>query len=253
MINGWRNWVLTFRIIIPVYNAEQWISKCLESLINQKYKDWKAVVIDDNSNDGTLERIKTIIKTHNISSQFKVLKRTNNVGALENIVYGINILCDSDDQIVVLLDGDDWFYDVDVLDYLNEIYSKEDIWMTYGSFISESGSHNNFCKHIKNTDNYRKSNWVTSHLRTFKYGLWKQVNDRDLRDSYGKYFSMAWDMAIMYPLIEMCGMNRIKFIDKILYVYNDINPINDFKKSISSQLMMANEIRNKKPYNKVNI
>lgn len=237
-----------FKIIVPVYNSEKWINKCLMSIINQKYRHWYAVVIDDNSNDKTLEIIKDTIQNSNMKDFFKVYKRMNNMGALENIVYGISKICNNDDDIIVLVDGDDWLYSDDVLDYLNEIYSNPNIWLTYGSFISESKKHDNFCKPITDIKNYRKSEWVTSHLRTFKYKIWKNIKDEDLRDQHGNYFRMSWDQAIMYPLIEMCGLERIKFIEKILYVYNDLNPLNDFKKNVLIQLMSSNEIRNKPKY-----
>jgi glycosyltransferase involved in cell wall biosynthesis len=243
--------MINFKIIIPVYNAEKWIYKCLNSLIVQNYKNWNAVVIDDCSNDNTLEIIKKTIKESGVLSNFKVLKRNFNVGALENIFYGISKICDDEEDVIVLLDGDDWFYDESVLSYLNDVYTNENIWMSYGSFISESGAHNNFCKQISKVENYRKGSWVTSHLRTFKYWLWKKIDEKDLKNETGKFYSMAWDMAIMYPLIEMSGIEKIKFIKKILYVYNDTNPINDFRKNMMNQIVIANEIKSKKLYLKL--
>jgi len=243
--------MISFRIIIPVYNSEKWISKCLESVIKQDYKNWKAIVIDDNSTDRTLEEIKNTIQKTESRDFFRVMKRNGNVGAMENIVYGIQNICKEDEEVIVLLDGDDWLYDHNVLNHLNEVYTKENNWMTYGSLVSESGSHNGFCKPIQSTENYRRESWVTSHLRTFKYWLWKKIDDKDFRDSSYKYYSMAWDMAIMYPLIEMSGMEKVRFIERNMYVYNDTNPINDFRKNVMQQLTIANEIRNKKPYLRV--
>jgi len=244
--------MINFKVIIPVFNSQDWISKCLESLISQKCTNWQSVVIDDNSTDGTLEQIKSVIKKHDVMSNFKVLKRSLNVGALENIVYGISMICSDDEDVIVLLDGDDWFPNDEVLSYLNDVYLKEDVWVTYGSFESHLGIHSGFCKPISvPIESYRKSTWVTSHLRTFKYWLWKNVKNEDLKDHAGKYYSMAWDMAIMFPLLEMSGMDKIKFIDRIMYVYNDMNPINDFRKNIMNQISTANEIKSKKPYSRI--
>ena len=93
--------------------------------------------------------------------------------------------------------------------------------------------------------------WVTSHLRTFKRGLWRFIKDEDMKDTTGKYYSMAWDMAIMYPLLEMAGLQKIKFIDRIMYVYNDVNPLNDFRKNVNNQILTAREIKGKPKYKKV--
>ena len=45
-------------IIIPVYNAEKYISKCLDSILNQTEKDFEIIIIDDGSQDRSLERCK---------------------------------------------------------------------------------------------------------------------------------------------------------------------------------------------------
>lgn len=243
---------MKFSVIIPVYNSDRWVVKCLESLINQDYLNWRAVIIDDNSTDNTLEQIIKVIKDRNVMDHYKVLKRTLNVGALENIVYGIDKICVEDDEVICLLDGDDWLASNDVLSYLNNLYENNiGLLMTYGSFVSESGAHNGFCKQIRSTENYRKEEWVTSHLRTFKHGLWKRIDIADLKDSSGKFYSTAWDMAIMYPLIEMSDVQRIKFVEKILYVYNDNNPNNDFRKNVMKQISMANEIKSKPRYRRL--
>jgi len=45
-------------IIIPVYNGEKYIERCLNSLINQSYKDIEIIAINDGSTDSTLEKLK---------------------------------------------------------------------------------------------------------------------------------------------------------------------------------------------------
>lgn len=240
---------MNFKLIIPVFNSEKWIGKCIDSVLSQSYSNWKCVIIDDNSNDKTIEVIKEKLQNCKLSSNFKVMQRISNVGALENIVYGINLICDNDEDVIVLLDGDDWLASNDVLEYLNSIYQDPNIWLTYGQYIRVSSNTLGNNKPLVNTRNYRaEGDWYTSHLRTFKYKIWKRIRNEDLKMANGKFYSMAWDLAILYPLIEMSGMNRIKYIDKVLYCYNDDNPINDHKKDVKLQLKLAREIKNKLKY-----
>jgi glycosyltransferase involved in cell wall biosynthesis len=250
-----------FRIIIPAYNCEKYVKRCIWSVVNQKFlhneyeHNYSAVFIDDCSTDNTFSNVELAIKQsgeHKLN--FRFFRRNKNVGALENIVYGINSVCFEDEDIIVLLDGDDALISSDVIDYLDQIYQDPKIWLTYGQYKNESNGKigNNLPLTIP-TREYRciqngSLYWCTSHLRTFKYKIWKRIQDIDLRDSNGKYFVMAWDMAIMYPLIEMSGNERIKYVDKVLYLYNDLNPINDFKKNQQLQILTANFIKRKLRY-----
>ena len=44
-----------FTIIIPVYNVGQYLCKCLDSVIAQKYTNWEAICVDDGATDGSGE------------------------------------------------------------------------------------------------------------------------------------------------------------------------------------------------------
>ena len=57
-------------IIIPFYNGEKYIEKCLNSLINQTYKNIKIYCIDDGSTDNSKGIIKKFMKTDNRINYF---------------------------------------------------------------------------------------------------------------------------------------------------------------------------------------
>jgi hypothetical protein len=237
-----------FKIIIPTYNAEKWVGKCIKSLKSQSYNNWEAIIINDNSSDNTKKMVEKYVHT---DKRFTILNRKNNVGALKNIVDGIKKI-GNDNDIIVLLDGDDWLYDSDVFKYLNVVYNDNKTMMSHGQYktVTDNVIGNN--KVIPNTRDYRLGpiqNWCTSHLRSFRYKLWTHIKDDDLKDTKGKYYEMAWDIAIMMPLIELAGNKRIfSNPTKILYVYNNDNPLNDFKKDMSKQKNTEVEIRAKKQY-----
>ena len=61
-------------IIIPVYNVEQYIKNCLESVINQTYDNWEIILIDDGSTDNSKAIYENIaIKNDKIN----IFKQTN--------------------------------------------------------------------------------------------------------------------------------------------------------------------------------
>lgn len=245
-----------FNVIVPVYNSENWIGQCIDSILSQDYPHYDIFVIDDCSTDRTWD----IIKRYSVCAT----RNSMRVGALENIVRGIKLI---GSDIIVTVDGDDYLADDKVFSYLDSVYT-EDIWMTYGSFLPVSGKYKNTCQAFdkirtpceegwlvdaKTTPaEYRKSGfWVTSHLRTFRKTLWDKIKDKDLRDDDGEYFKVAWDLAFMYPMIEMAD-SHVKFIDKILYIYNDLNPACDGTINTSEQLRIAELIQNKKQYGRLN-
>ena len=234
-----------FKVIVCVYNSEKWIKKCLFSILNQTYTNYDLIVINDASTDNTFNIIKSIQKDYN----FTFLNRSKNTGLLKNTIDGINLICNDDNDIIISIDGDDWLYCCNAFEYLNKIYQDKDIWLTYGQFINLLSKSIGCNKQIKNTKTYRKKErWKTSHLKTFKYHLWKKIADNDLKNKFGEYYSMGVDHSIMFPMVEMAGNKRIKFISKILYIYNNLNNLNCSKKNIKLQLSYAQEIRNKPCY-----
>jgi len=244
-----------FSIIVPVYNSEKWIGKCIESILDQDYPLYDLLVIDDCSTD----------RTWDIINSYKVMAYRNQkrIGALANIVEGIEFLIDG---IIVTVDGDDYLANNSVLSYLDSFYTR-DVWMTYGSFLPLSGKYKNTCQPFNKImtpceagylveksvtpETYRKSGfWVTSHLRTFRKELWDKIDKEDLKEN-GEFYKVAWDLAFMYPMIEMSG-EHTRFIPKVLYMYNDLNPNCDGTLNPQEQVRVGERIRQKKEYARIN-
>lgn len=240
-----------FIVIVPVYNAEKYIKKCLESILTQSYKNYELVVIDDCSIDDTHKIINDVYVKYN--GRFTIHRTDQRVGSpLANFIKGIELLSNDKEDILITVDGDDWLYDTTVLTYLDKIYQDEEIYMTYGQYEPLSKSYSDYCKPIPDIRTYRTSGqWLASHLRTVKRKLFDKINKNDLKQKDGEYYKCAGDTAYIYPIIEMAGKKHMKFIDKILYVYNDLNPGNEMKINMKLQLDTAKEIREKLIYDEV--
>lgn len=86
-----------FSIIIPVYNVEEYIQECLESVMNQSFKDYEVIVVDDGTKDHSIEKIKDY-KVEIIHQENQGLSMARNNGAKK--AKGEYILfVDSDDTI----------------------------------------------------------------------------------------------------------------------------------------------------------
>ncbi|MFC1842065.1 glycosyltransferase family 2 protein [Candidatus Dependentiae bacterium] len=240
-------------VIIPSYNNMKWYEKNLSMLAAQEktYKNWKAIYIDDCSKDDTGQAVEHYIKKHNLEHKIKLIKNTVNKGAMYNLYHAIHSCKNGD--IVVTLDGDDWFKDEHVLSYINQVYQDKNVWMTYGQYEIYPSGKTGHCQKIPDVitsqNAFRKFRWLSSHLRTFYAGLFKKIAKKDLLYE-NKFYAMTWDMAMMFPMLEMAGKHAVS-IDKVLYVYNQENPINDWKKDLKLVLHLEKQIRGKEKYNKI--
>lgn len=113
-------------VIVPVYNVEKYLERCLESLINQTFKDIEIIVINDGSTDRSLGLLVEIQKRDN---RIKVIDK-NNEGLSQTRNRGIN---NSTGEYITFVDSDDW---ID-LNMLSALYSK----------ISKDGSDISMCSY----------------------------------------------------------------------------------------------------------
>ena len=241
-----------FKVIIPLYNAQQWIRFCVKSVKDQDYENFQCIILDDISTDKSAEIIKDEIKD---DDRFVLVENTQKAFALKNIYDGVCASNPEPEDIIITLDGDDWFPNKDVLQKLNDIYNSSNCWITYGSYAEfPSGLPGFFAKqippHVIEENSFREQEWCASHLRTFKYHLWSKIKKEDLLDDQGRFYQMGWDLAFMFPMLEMAA-ERSKYVADILYIYNLTNPINDHKVNHQLQLSTAQKIREKEKYSKV--
>ena len=101
-------------IIIPNFNYEHTIEKCLNSILNQTYKNYEIIFIDDMSTDNSVKIAKSMLKTPHKVIQLKQ-KRYN--GGARNEAY---LHLSDDVEYVFCVDSDDWLYDEHSLKKINQ-------------------------------------------------------------------------------------------------------------------------------------
>ncbi|MBY0110255.1 MAG: glycosyltransferase family 2 protein [Candidatus Babeliaceae bacterium] len=240
-----------FEIIIPTYNNEPWCISNLEALVSQTYPHWHATVIVDCATDKTAELISDYIIKNNLENKITLIINTERKGALANIYYAVT-MC-SPHKVIGLYDGDDKLAGDFVLAHLADLYDTYDIWVTYGQFKLWPQNVDGWCcpyqEHVVKNNLFRKIQDMPSHFRTFYAWLFQKIDPKDFLYK-GEFFSMTWDQAIMFPIMEMAG-DRHYFVPKILYIYNDGNPINDHRVNWDLQKKLSRIIRSKKPYERL--
>lgn len=161
-----------------------------------------------------------------------------------------------DNDIICLIDGDDRLFDEWSL---VEVFKAHNLgaWLTYGSYYNLSDYKENgetAKKHrgtYRNEENYRKLMWKASHLKTFRYGLYRRLKKDWYIGPDGEPLLVCSDLALMFPMMEMAGKEHVKHINRPLYVYNDMSPHNDHKVRGKEQKEIEYWLRFQEPYQKI--
>ena len=229
-------------------NNIDWYQKHLNSILDQKYDNYRLIYIDDASTDGTQKAVKNFLKNHPKKNKVKVIFNKIAQGSLENQFMASS--CAKENEILLFIDGDDWTFGNHVFKTINSHYDDSNVWCTYGQFIYSKGGCGE-CRKVPNdvikSNSYRNhGGWPTSHLKTVYSSVYKKIKLKDLLHQ-DKFFSCTGDVAQFLPIIEMAGTHT-KFIRDILYVYNIHTNFNDFKLRHPEQLSYEEIIRSRPKY-----
>jgi len=196
--------------------------------------------------------VEKYLSKHKQQDKVKLIRNTERKGAMCNL-YDMVHSC-ADDDIIVTLDGDDWLAHSGVLRRVHREYQDPDVWFTWGSYMdhpqNSRGCSKPIPKQVLDANSYRWKPWCTSHLRTFKAKLFKHIKREDFNGPDGKWLDVAWDLSFYMPFVEMGGHHG-RYIHDILYIYNNENPIHDYKIKQGKQAAMDRYIRSKKPYQRL--
>ena len=108
-------------VIIPVHNGERYISRCIESVLNQSYKNIELIIVDDNSNDSSYEIIEKYLKS------FTCINYIKNDTCMGPAVARNRGLKYSQSDFILFLDCDDWI-DLNCIEKaINKFESNSDV------------------------------------------------------------------------------------------------------------------------------
>ncbi len=212
MINEGKTYMMDLiSVIVPVYNVESYLQKCLDSIIDQTYSNLEIIIIDDGSKDRSGE-ICDYYK--NIDSRIKVVHKQNG-GLSDARNIGIDI---SVGEYICFVDSDDYLEKNYVLKMYEKIKDKDIDICCCGKFIESE----NICK-VVNSD----SDFILDSVEALKYYLQKKEIDNsavdklyrkkmfdDVRFPAGMYYE---DIGTIYKLFLKA--KKIAHIDIPLYHY----------------------------------
>lgn len=194
-----------FSIIIPNYNNAKWLDKCLNSVLNQTYKNYEIIFIDDMSTDNSLEIANNLLKEHRVIelNQKRLNGGSRNVGIIE-----------SNSDYTVCLDSDDWLKSNTVLQEINDNLDEQDV-MFLGFELGKDGKE----------DLYPfRPNYTTLEQAFVNdvCAIWtKVVKTSILKDTLFPEGTLAEDRVHHYRVIDKC--KSFTCLNKSTHVWNRSN------------------------------
>ncbi len=239
-------------VIIPVYNVEKYIERCIVSLQNQTFKDFEIVIVNDATPDGSM---KIVEKYSRDDDRFFVVTHEHNMGLMcarktgyKNARGKYSVFCDSDD-----------FMPDNALEILHRAITSSGADLVVGNTryvldSEEKGVLRNKLSFGADTDSLYKS-LLTAELA---HSLWAKIFDSKLfrdhdYDTFEKQTN-GEDAILLYQVAA--NVKNVQFIDEVVYNYS-LNDGSATKSKMSDAKMrqmvistdyVANFLENHKPH-----
>lgn len=204
---------ILFSIIIPIYNAHDFLKASIESIVNQTYTNYELILVNDGSTDNSLDICNKYSITYN---NVIIINQTNQgVSAARN--SGLEI---AKGKYILFIDSDDFLYDNNALESI------------YNDIILNPADSYQF-KSFRKIDNtiFPITNIDTSEtLLLNSYGkkkisrgeVWNYVFNKSIIDHENIRFAtglrVSEDQAFVYSYLSKC--KNVRLLDLPIYVYN---------------------------------
>ena len=205
-------------IIIPVYNIEAYIIRCLQSVSQQSFTNIECIIVDDCGIDKSIEIAEQFIKTQHGDIFYKIIHHDHNQGLSASRNTGIRAAVG---EYVYFLDGDDSIT-TDCIETLLALFNKyPDIQCAQGNILDEKGviSHYGFKQTIPS--------YIHDKLSIERYMLcqtmtsaWNRLIRREFLLKHSLFFPVGLvheDMPWLYYLTK--HLTAIAYSSKGLYTY----------------------------------
>ncbi|MBP1570376.1 MAG: glycosyltransferase [Oscillospiraceae bacterium] len=203
----------TVSVIIPVYNAEKYLSQCVESVVNQTFKDIEIILVNDGSKDtsGTL-----CDKWSAKDNRIKVIHKQNS-GPAATRNMGTKAATGS---WILYLDSDDWYENDTLIDTLLSFADKKDsdiVCFNYRRYFENSRTYSDVLCHAESEDvspSYLVDNKIFTSSPCLKLIKHSIITENDIYFEEG-----VLSEDIEFNAKFLLATDKISFCEECVYVY----------------------------------
>ncbi|MDR7239971.1 glycosyltransferase family 2 protein [Neobacillus drentensis] len=213
-------------VIVPIYNAEKHLDKCIKSILTQSFSDFELILVNDGSKDNSLN----ICRKYQYQDKRVIIIDKKNEGSIAARRTGVEA---SVGNYVMFVDADDWIHKkaLETL-YLEAIQNDLDvtvcnIYKVYNNAaLIKRKNQSSYFKEAKiyNREKIKEELVIAYfHGHPFPSSLFAKLYKRELLLSCGKYLKsiIFFGDDLYYNLEILLKSDRIKIIDKPLYFYRN--------------------------------
>lgn len=236
---------MKFSVIVPVYNAENYLHKLVESVLQQTYKDYELILVDDGSTDGSYALMKQYAKRYD---QIKAYTKEN-TGPGMTRKFGFE---KATGDLLFFVDSDDWITNSAVLEEIHNTFIKHSTVDVL--FFDREDIIGNTKEVIRGFEEIEEGFHNINEIReVIRPGLGAKILKRNILtpDMFieSKVFE---DLFTTYLYLEKC--NTFYYSSKSYYtIYHDVNSnslssnetAESFNKSLEMILMIYEKINNR--------
>lgn len=225
-------------IIVPIYNAESYLNRCLDSILAQTYKNWEAILVDDGSKDNSGKICDEYAKNDN---RFKVIHKANG-GVSSARQTGLEAAIG---DFVIHADSDDWLENnmlEELIDHQRKISSE---FIVFDFYRANRKGGRKVSKQSINLDHRQLlKDIVSGHINN---SCWNKLIKKSIIDNYNACFPKGINLGEDKCFLAILLKNPVKvtYLSKPLYNHDEtVNPTSLVRKismdSMESGFAMVN-------------
>lgn len=222
-----------FSIVVPIYNSDKYLSRCLDSIVHQTFSNLEIILIDNNSIDNSL---KICQKYQQQDSRIKIY---------QNHIQGVSLSRNlgikySNGKYIYFLDSDDYL-DLNCFEIINKILVTNNVDLVFFNYLGLV-KNKKVNQYNLNTGLYLDINEVLSTILLPNLGVvWNKVFNLDIIKQNDIYFDTSYSLGedLLFSIQYCLKIKSAYLLNKSLYFYTMDNP---------SSLMHVNKDFSKRRY-----
>ncbi len=209
-------------IVIPVYNAEKYLNRCIESVINQTFSEIEVIALNNGSTDNSLNILKEYAKR---DKRIRIIDN-DNIGVSEARNIGV---MESKGKYIVFVDSDDWI-DSNMIEILYKNISINSCDLVMCTYVREFENHSKEKVFNLHEVNLYVDNEINEQLLRKLVGpVGKELSNPEYLDALGTVWAKMYKASILKEkYLRFIDLREIGSGEDTLfniYVFNEVNKV----------------------------